>query len=342
MYEKPLVSVNMPAYNGAKFIWEAISSILNQTFQHFELIVVNDGSTDATHEIVSQFTDQRIRMISRTENKGLAFTRNEALRQSSGKYVAVLDCDDIALPCRLADQVAFLEANPDYALAGSWVQPIGSEGKPAGPVWQYGSTSEELKAGLLLRNQFAQPSVMLRRDAIPEEGYSDDFPPAEDYELWLRIARKAKVANLPKVLTYYRLHADNISSLKNAVVQEKDRVIRFNQLNFLLDDFTPADAEIFEVLTGAESHGKYRQIDFLLLLDRILEANQKRNIYDPYVLAEILSSYWQKTLIEGPEYNPALLMLYLKSSFRHTHDLTIRQKSGFLLKCLAHRKKTHQ
>ena len=339
MNATPLVSVNMPVYNGAAFIGEAIRSILQQTYRNFELIVVNDGSTDATGQIINRINDPRIRHIDRAENKGLAFSRNEALLHSTGKYVAILDSDDIALPNRLSEQVAFLEVHPDYAMVGSWVQPINADGTRAGQVWQYAIAHAQIAAGLLLHNQFAQPSVMLRRKMVPEEGYHHAFPPAEDYELWTRIARKAKVANLPEPLTLYRLHGGNISTVKDTVIKEKDSIIRANQLKFLLMDFTLRDAHMYEAMIAKGGKDVYNKQEVLQLLDRMLKANQTKGIYEQNTLAVTLSRYWQNVLIEGPQYNMVLLMLYLKSSFRATQDLTFRQQAAIVFKCLTNWKK---
>lgn len=116
----------MPVFNGGKFIRESIESVLSQTFTDFELIIVDDGSTDNTIDIIRSFEDKRIRLLLNESNRGIGYTRNKALENSKGKYVAVLDSDDIAYPTRLEKQVHFLENNSDYAAIGSgadvWVE----------------------------------------------------------------------------------------------------------------------------------------------------------------------------------------------------------------------------
>ena len=122
--ETPLVSVNMPVYNGAAYIKEAIESIVQQTYPHWELIVVNDASTDDTVQIVNAFKDERIKLVHNKKQLGLAHVRNVAIAASTGKYIAILDSDDIACKERLALQVAFLEAHLEYCLVCSWVNAI--------------------------------------------------------------------------------------------------------------------------------------------------------------------------------------------------------------------------
>jgi glycosyltransferase involved in cell wall biosynthesis len=334
MNATPLVSVNMPVYNGAAFIGEAIRSILQQTYRNFELIVVNDGSTDATGHVIGEFKDQRIKLINRTENKGLAYSRNEALEHSTGKYVAILDSDDVALPDRLAEQVAFLEANPEYALAGTWVQPIDKNGNLSGEVWEYATTHEEISTGLLLYNQFAQPSVMLRREKVPHQAYHSDFPPAEDYELWTRIARDAKVANLPKVLTLYRLHGGNISKNKELWVRQLDSIIRRRQLQFLLADFAEADSRVYESLLKKENVVSPVQRKIGALIDKILIENEKKKIYHQPALVETFSPYWKNAIVNCSRYDLSLLRSYLKSEFRRTGILNANQRVRLIVKCL--------
>ena len=123
----PLVSVAMPAYNSEEYVKQAIDSVLAQTFSDFELIIVNDGSSDRSKEIILSYTDERIRYLENEKNLGIVKTRNRCIANAAGKYIAVLDNDDIALPFRLEEQVRFLEANSDYGVCGSFYRIIDSE-----------------------------------------------------------------------------------------------------------------------------------------------------------------------------------------------------------------------
>lgn len=196
----------MPAYNAEAYIAESIQSVLSQSFHNFELIIIDDGSSDKTREIVSSFTDARIRLIVNEHNTGLSSVRNQAVRESSSELIAFLDSDDIALPKRLAVQKNFLDHHPNIGLLGTAVDLIDTSGKKTGVRWQSTHSSEELPIALLFHNQFAQSSVMLRKNCLPTDIYREGYAPAEDYDLWVRMAKKTPARNLPQVLTLYRVH----------------------------------------------------------------------------------------------------------------------------------------
>jgi glycosyltransferase involved in cell wall biosynthesis len=225
----PAVTVLMPVYNGAAFLREAIGSILGQTATGFELLVVNDGSTDDTSAILRATRDSRLRVIDNGANLGLITSLNRGLDAASGEFVARMDADDIALPRRLERQAAFLRSSPGTGLCGTWFRTIG-EGRstvvrpPAGP--------EDMAAKLFYESPLAHPTVMFRRALFAEHGlrYSPDFAHAEDYDLWTRAAEVTALANLPEVLLQYRQHAEQVSSAKAAKQDETVQKILLRQL----------------------------------------------------------------------------------------------------------------
>ena len=200
-----LVSVIMPVYNGEKYIAEAIDSILSQTFQDFELLIINDCSTDETISVIETYSDRRIRVIHNDSNLGLARVRNKGIENAKGKYIAWLDSDDISFDTRLEKQVNLLENNSRIGMCGTWVKTIGS----AEHIWKYPTESETIKSTMLFYNCFATSSVILRKEILVQYLYlfDLDYPPAEDYDLWEKISRHCEVANIPEILTYYRLHS---------------------------------------------------------------------------------------------------------------------------------------
>jgi glycosyltransferase involved in cell wall biosynthesis len=201
----PLVSVVLPVYNCAHYVGQAIQSILDQTFTDFELIVIDDGSTDSTPNVLQQYADPRIRQ-SRQENIGLAATLNRGIELARGRYVARQDQDDISLPGRLAKQVAYLDSRPTCALLGTWAE-IWREHARTERVHRHPPENSILKFELLFNNPFVHSSVMLRKSALDRVGgYSTDSTrqPPEDYELWSRIAREYDVGNIPEILHVYR------------------------------------------------------------------------------------------------------------------------------------------
>ena len=192
----PKISVIMPAYNAERYIREAIDSILRQTWSDFELIIIDDGSTDSTAAIIAGYTDNRIRFCPNAQNMGVAATLNRGLELACGAYVARMDADDISLPERFAKQAAYLDAHPNVTVCGTAIE-LFCEGSVTGTRFP-AAGPEKLKEDLFFSCGIAHPSVMMRRAAILElGGYDPAFNGMEDYELWCRVAEKGKIAGLP-------------------------------------------------------------------------------------------------------------------------------------------------
>jgi len=208
----PLVSVNIPCYNCEKYIKSAIDSILQQSYSNIEVIVVNDGSTDSSASIVKQCTDKRIKLIENKVNMGVVATRNTALEASSGEFIAILDGDDISYPTRIEKQVKYLCNNPEFAMVGSWLEVVDSNGTLTGEIRKTPAYSEILSVQMLFQNCFGQSTVMAKRSIINKYMYSSDYRQAEDYDLWLRITNDYKTSNLQEPLVKYRVHHESIST----------------------------------------------------------------------------------------------------------------------------------
>jgi glycosyltransferase involved in cell wall biosynthesis len=211
----PIVSVIMSVYNDEKYVSLAIDSILKQSFEDFEFIIINDGSTDRTLEILKEYEqkDSRIVLINQ-ENKGLTKSLNIGIKKAKGKYIARMDSDDISHPQRFEKQIEFLENNKEYALIGTNIEKIDEFGKHIEfNTTKY--TNEEIQKTLSTRNCFAHGSVMINRTLIKDELYYDEnFKYAQDYRLWAKIAKTFKVANLEEPLYSLRLHEKSISKEK--------------------------------------------------------------------------------------------------------------------------------
>ena len=203
----PRVSVILPAYNAEPFVALAVSSILRQSLTDLELVAIDDGSTDATGRILAEIAsrDPRVR-LTRRENRGLTRSLEEALETSRSGYVAVMNADDVALPERLAKQAAFLDDHPAVAAVGSQTRLMLADGTP-GPATSLPQQPGEVRSFLAKASALAHPAVMLRREAaLAVGGYRPQIEPAEDYDLWLRLAEQHDLANLPDVLLHYRVH----------------------------------------------------------------------------------------------------------------------------------------
>lgn len=204
----PRISVVMPVFNGGCYLAAAVASILKQSFSDFELIVIDDGSTDQSASLLSGFarSDGRIRVIGQA-NAGIVASLNRALDLARGEYVARMDADDVALPSRFGLQVAFLDIHPDVAVVGSAISLIDEEGNAIRDV-DYPLTPMAVSEFLIqIGCALAHPAVMMRRaDVVAVGGYRGAYRHAEDYDLWLRISETRALANLPDRLLLYRQH----------------------------------------------------------------------------------------------------------------------------------------
>lgn len=214
---KPLVSVIMPLYNAERFVAEAIESILHQTYENLELIIVDDFSQDGSVDIVRNFasSDARIRLFHNDRNLGVAKTRNRAIREARGEYIACLDNDDVALPSRFEEQLRFLETHPDHALVASDLEIIDEYSRVVA-VRVYPHSDGEIQCCLSRMNPIANPASMFRRSVFLELGgaYDESVCPVEDYEFVIRVARRFKIANLEQKLTRYRITATQAKAVQ--------------------------------------------------------------------------------------------------------------------------------
>lgn len=201
----PKVSVIMPVFNGEKFVREAIESVLCQTLQDFEIIILNDGSVDGTLQVISSIHDSRIRLFSH-KNSGLPATLNKGIALAKAEYIARLDHDDMMLPDRLAKQYTFLEKNRNIGMVGTWAQIYVGE-QPVERFHKHPCSAHAIRLHLLFDNPFVHSSLMIRKSIFEVAGCYAENPdrlPPEDYELWSRFSKYCDLANIPSVLTIYR------------------------------------------------------------------------------------------------------------------------------------------
>ena len=208
----PQISVLMPVYNGARYLREALDSIFSQSFTDFECVLIDDGSTDQTTEIIESYTDSRITYISDGQNVGLTQRLNQGLEIARGKYIARHDDDDISSPQRFAQQVELLESNQDYLGCGSRVAIIDADGDVIGGR-NFALDHLALMDQNLLENQFIHGSLMLRKtELLAVGGYRPFFVYAQDYDLTLRLQEHGKLINLEAPLYSLRYSNDAISA----------------------------------------------------------------------------------------------------------------------------------
>ncbi len=212
---EPLVSVVMPFFNAGDFIEQALSSIIRQTYHNLEILVIDDGSTDNSAEIVRSFQDPRVKLLGDRYRRGITYRLNEGIDAASGDYVARMDADDVSSPARIECQVSKMKEDRDIVVLGTAAAYFDAIGKITGAPRESPTEDTEIKWRLLTHNCILHPSVMLRSDVIKCERYSSDFPLAQDFELWLRLAARGyKFANLPQTLVLIRRHDATATSTR--------------------------------------------------------------------------------------------------------------------------------
>jgi GT2 family glycosyltransferase len=203
---EPRLTVFTPFYKNIEYFDETIVSVMSQSFRDFEYLMINDGDPANARRIEEKYRDPRIRIINTPSPLGLSGSRNAGLQEARAELIAFIDSDDFCEPGRLQKQIDFLDAHPDHVLVGGGLRYIDEKSQTICSR-TYPETDEEIKKRLVAVNCIAQPSVMARRRALIEAGgYDDEFPCAEDYALWLRLARFGKVHNLQEPLVAYRIH----------------------------------------------------------------------------------------------------------------------------------------
>ena len=220
----PKITVLMPAYNAERYIGSAISSVLAQTFTDFELLIINDGSTDTTEMIIRSFEDDRIRLINQT-NQGIAAALNMGLRNTNAALIARFDADDICMPERLMVQYDFLLKNPQYIIVGTDAEYMDMNGDYVFTCKMPAHTNEEIQELVLGKCPFIHSAVLFRKDFILQAGGYDEHACAfQDHILWTKCIKLGKTCNLPLALLQVRLNPESIS------IDEKWRTKRFREI----------------------------------------------------------------------------------------------------------------
>lgn len=211
MSKSPLVSVLIPVYNSEAYVKEAVDSILNQTYQNLEVIIINDGSSDGSLEILENIQDLRVQLVSR-ENRGLVQTLNEGIDLATGEFLVRMDSDDISTEDRIEKQLKYMLKNQEVVVCGCFYEEFGARQVIIKNPTKYTTIERNLCWGPVV----CHPSVMIKKSVF-EDGlrFEDEFFTAEDYKLWVDVLEKGKIANIPEVLLKYRVHDGQITSDKN-------------------------------------------------------------------------------------------------------------------------------
>lgn len=225
----PMATVVIAVYNGGSYIKETIESVLQQDYEDFELLLIDDGSTDDSVEIIRSFQDSRMTLIQQYKNLGIVGNGNCGFALAQGKYIFLLGHDDLCRKQRLSKQIDFMEKNPNIGICGSWMHPF-----PAGrQEIRYPCQPEMIQCELLFSNPVGAPSTVLRKQVLLEAqlSYRKEYACAEDYDLWVQAAQKGvTIANLPEALVDYRIHERQMSSQSRSRQLAVTEKIQYEQL----------------------------------------------------------------------------------------------------------------
>ena len=284
----------MPVYNREQYIKKAVESILNQTFTDFEFIIVNDGSTDKTLEILQSFDDKRIKIINNETNKGIVFSRNRGIKAAKAEFIGMFDSDDVALPEKFEIQLKFLKENPEFGMVGAWVKWIDENDKILKGKWKLSRPSIEIPAIMLFRNYFIQSSVLIRKEVLPEGLYSKGLEIGEDYKMWFEVSLKHKVTNIHQYLVLYRMHSENISITSDMKLENTKKLFKYI---FKTLEIEPSEVEL-DAHSRIKNNKKIRTIEELEQIEKwllkISNQNKKLGNYDQKILQKVIFNRWLK------------------------------------------------
>jgi len=320
---KPLISVVTALYNGERYIAETVQSILSQTIQDFEFIIVDDCSTDHGLEIVEKFKDPRIVIIKNSSNLKLTATRNIGLDRAQGRFIALIDHDDVAFANRFEIQLNAFERNQRLILVGSGAINIDESGNQLSGRPQYIESPNETRARLLIRNHFVNSTILFKASSQNKIRYRTEFPLAEDYDFIVRMADFGEVHILPNILLKYRLHGSNYSKVMNEQMLILSGEVKRYQLAKM--GIFPNEEE-YAIHRSFEHFGSnYTNTslgDMASWLNFLLKKNSAENIYEAQALERVITdellNIAEKAALYGPEsreilFNPIFLNALSKS-----------------------------
>ena len=283
----PLISIIMSVYNEEMYLEEALKSILVQTLEDYELIIIDDCSTDKTVEIIQSFEEPRIRLMINETNMGLTKNLNKALKLCQGEFIARMDGDDICMPDRFQKQVDYMRQHSEYMLTGCQTRTFGEQNM----TWRLKDNPEKLKIMMLIRPVLAHPTFMMRRELIFEKGfyYDESYRSAQDYELAQRVSESYPIGIVQDILLNYRTHKKQVSSKSgNTQFANADR-IRERQLKRLGVDVDEKMRKVYDSWVKEEKDIKAETFcQAQKLIQEFCRANKEKKIYDNALMEKTL------------------------------------------------------
>lgn len=286
----PNLSVLMPVYNASRFLRHSIESILSQTYKDFELIVINDGSTDNSLDSLRHFTDPRIKLIDSPVNCGVVSSLNSGYAIASGNFIARMDADDYSLPNRFKAQLQFMDQHQSIGVCGTQYRIINEDLSEA-KASMLPTHPDTLACSLLFHSYLAHPTVMMRRrllEQLDSPLYESSYKHAEDYRLWVRLSGITRIANLKEIHLLYRHHSDQITRTRGSEQIKQANRIRLEQLNQLGIAPTSEEWNVHLDLCNSKFDGDQSAREWIR---KILFHNLATRRYDQTALMQTLNQY---------------------------------------------------
>lgn len=328
----PEVTVLMPIFNCRTYLAQSIESILGQTYRDFEFLIIDDGSTDGSQEVVKGYDDSRIRLLQNKRNLGVAASLNKGIRSAKGSYIARMDGDDHSCKDRLKRQVALLERRTSVGICGSWVRTRNLKGH--GHVIRFPLSSPTVGAYLLFNNPLAHPAVMIRRQELLAQGlfYDETCEAGQDYEFWSRCARCFDIENIPRPLLVWRIHQDGVTHRKFNKSNATAMKVQKDELSKLGIVPSEDEASFHRAVGNSSGFSTLTEIRKACeWLELLLQRNLEFQAYSPQGLRQVVAMIWFRLCLNSSGMGVRVLMEYLRAPFFRSYRPPLAELLYFLL-----------
>ncbi|WP_025730533.1 glycosyltransferase family 2 protein [Atopobacter phocae] len=332
------VTVLLPMYNSEKYIARCIESLVNQTYKDFDVLIINDGSTDQSKEIVESFKDQRIHLLENDKNRGIIYTLNRGLSLINGEYIIRMDSDDVCLPDRFQRQVDFMDSHRNIAVSGTFIRIKANEKKQKKEV---PTTPKKVRTEHLFRSALMHPTVIMRNSVIKKEKYQYNpiHEATEDYGLWQKISFKYDLANLPEVLLEYTDNIEGITNNANKNLKKRDEshITIYKELfNFLNIKYSDQDLQVYRLFLTERLTINEQNIEILLNILTKLSNALDFNKYDEQSFKFILGQLFRNNCLKSNYSYSDFIKLY-RRCFNHLMIIPMMEKLKYIVKWARHR-----
>jgi glycosyltransferase involved in cell wall biosynthesis len=319
----------MPVHNGERYLKEAIGSILAQGFTDFELLIIDDGSTDRSRQIAESFGDRRIVLVANAENRGTVHVLNQGIVLAKGRYIARMDADDISLPERLERQVRFMDEHPEVGVSGTGMRLI-KNGRLRN-TRTHATSDEELKIQLLFSPCFFHPTVIIRAELAKAHPYPDNLVYTQDFNYWTHLAPLTRFSNLSEILLYFREHEGQISSKKADLQISNSRALRAKYLKRLVNTASADQLAIHHAV--AENRKDIDLEQAKSWLETLLRNNDAARLFDAVIFKKELARRWWLICRKNTRHGRAVLRVYRSAPFHDCYKPERWKYFKFALRC---------